>query len=73
MKTLVFLQKLRQEYETLINETKMVVTESERQYMTLIKSIDTEKIAKVSQVPSGKNLDPVTQDRLSDGQGLIAS
>ena len=51
-----------------------MVTESERQYLQLIvKSIDTEKIAKVSQVPSGKNLDPVTQDRLSDGQGLIAS
>lgn len=41
-------QKIRIEYETLIEETKVVVNESEKQYNQLIKALEIEKLAKDS-------------------------
>ena len=42
-----FLKDIKQEYENLIKEAKLVVEESEKEYSKLVKNIEIERLAKV--------------------------
>jgi hypothetical protein len=42
------IKEIKSEYENLIKEAKLVVEESEREYSNLVKNIEVERLAKVS-------------------------